>query len=357
MPPMNQSVYAYFMSDVSGKRGLRPQFVKILGGVLVAFCFAVHAADEPSISFDDRPAVRVIEHPPWFKMSFLDLRDDLADAVQRGKRGIIVYFGQENCAYCEALIKVNFGQEDISKYTQSHFDVIELDIWGSREVTDLDGDKYTERDFAVFHNTNFTPSLLFFDQEGELALRLRGYYPPYRFRAALEYVADGHYRKESFRDYLARANPPPKFELGDLNEEEFFLPPPHMLDRSRIRAQRPLIVFFEQHDCHACDVLHTEPLSDPEVRLRLHDFDVVQVDMWSNDPIVTPDGRKRSIVDWSRELDVFFAPTLVFFDEGGREVMRIASVVQVYRLGRVLEYVENRGYESGLTYQQWHGRR
>jgi hypothetical protein len=28
--------------------------------------------------------------------------------------------------------------------------------------------------------------------------------PPYQFRAALEYVADAHYRRESFRDYLAR---------------------------------------------------------------------------------------------------------------------------------------------------------
>ena len=93
------------------------------------------------------------------------------------------------------------------------------------------------------------------------------------------------------------------------------------------------------------------------MRAQLRQFDVIQVDMWSTDPIFIPNGRKLPVIDWSKELGLFFAPTLVFFDEGGREVMRIASVVHVYRLGRILEYVANRGYRTGLTYQQWHGKR
>jgi thioredoxin-related protein len=333
------------------------QTIAMVAMLLIALPDSSHAGETDPISFDDRPKERYLEHPPWFKASFLDLREDLVEATQAGKRGVILYIGQENCPYCEALIQVNFGATDIADYTQRHFDVIELDLWGSRELTDFDGDRYSEHDFANLHGTNFTPSLMFYDQEAKLALRLRGYYPPYKFRAALEYVADAHYKKESFRDYLARADPPPKFEIDDLNEQDFFLRPPHMLDRSRIAAQRPLMVFFEQRDCHACDVLHTQPLSDPQVRAQLRQFDVIQVDMWSKDPIFTPDGRKLPVVEWSKELGLFFAPTLVFFDEGGREVLRIASVVHVYRLGRILEYVANRGYRTGLTYQQWHGKR
>ncbi len=316
-----------------------------------------YAQQSDPLIFDDRPSIREIKHPPWFKSSFLDFSEDLTEAVAAGKRGIIIYFGQENCAYCEALMEVNFGAKDIAEYTQRHFDVIDLDIWGSREVTDFDGDRYTEQDFAAFHGTNFTPSILFYDGDKALAMRLMGYYPPYRFRAALEYVADGHYKNESFRDYLARADPPPKFDIGDLNEREFFLPPPHMLDRSRIRAQRPLLVFFEQPECHACDVLHSEPLSDPDVQVQLHKFDIVQVNMLADSPIITPEGKKTTSSAWSDDLGLFFAPTLVFFDEDGKEVFRIASVVHVYRLAKVLEYVLHRGYESGLNYQQWHGRR
>ena len=357
---MNSLTFVRGLQRSTRSIGVNKQLASLCGGVaaLCAVLFVTaQAADDDPLIFDDRPMTRDIEHPHWFKTSFMELGDDLLDAKRANKRGLMLYFGQENCPYCEALINVNFGQQDISEYTQRHFDLIEFDIWGSREVTDFQGNVHREHDFAAIHKTNFTPSILFYDHEANLALKLRGYYPPYKFRAALEYVADGHYRKETFRDYLARADPPPKFEAGGLNEQDFFLPPPHMLDRSRIKAQRPLLVFFEQRECHACDILHTEPISDPEVRTLLRQFDVVQVNMWSDEPIITPDGRRLSVIEWSQELGLFFAPTLITFDESGQEVIRVASVVHVYRLGRVLEYVANRGYKTGLTYQQWHGKR
>jgi thioredoxin-related protein len=305
--------------------------------------------------FDDTPETRDIVYPDWFKKSFLDLRDDLEDVQAGGKSGLVVYFGQKNCAYCEALMERNFGQKDIREYSKRHFDIIPLDIWGSREVTDLNGNQIVERDYAIRENTNFTPSLLFYDKDGKLALKLRGYYPPYKFRAALEYMVDGFYKDERFRDYLLRADPPAKFEIGDMNERDFFQSPPHALDRTRFKAQRPLVVFFEQRECHACDVLHTEPLEDPDVLRQLENFDAVQLDMWSDEPVLTPGGVKTTAREWASELGLFFAPTLVFFDETGKEVFRVESVMQMYRLSRVLAYVHQKGYLTAPDYQRWHG--
>ncbi len=308
--------------------------------------------DQPYI--DDTPRIRNVQYPDWFKLSFLDLADDLQEAKEAGKLGIIVYFGQKHCAYCEALMKVNFGtEEDIVRYTREHFDVIPTDIWGSREVTDLQGNTLTERELAVREKTNFTPSLVFYDTQGKEALRLRGYYPPYKFRAALEYVVDGYYQRESFRDYLARADPPPKFETGGLNSQDFFRAPPYALDRSRFPADRPLVVFFEQQDCHACDILHTEPLSFDETRDMLKDFEAVQLNMWSDTPVLTPDGRRLTAKAWANELDIFYAPTLVFFDEKGKEIVRVAAVVRLYRLHGIVEYVHSKGYLEAPTYQRW----
>lgn len=307
--------------------------------------------------FDDFPELRHIEHPDWFKLGFMDLRVDLTEALESGKRGLMVYFGQENCAYCEKLMNVNFALPDVVEYTRAHFDVVAVDIWGSREITDLDGSVMSERDFSVLNETNFTPSFIFYGADGREVFKLRGYYPPYRFRAALEYVADRHFEEESFRAYLERAHPPPKFDLEDLNEEEFFDAPPHILDRSRVPAKLPLVVFFEQRDCHACDVLHSAPLADLKVRQMLSLMHVVQIDMWGDEPVLTPDGQRLRARQWADQLGIFYAPTLVFFDENGREIIRVDSVVQLYRLGRVLEYVAAGGYRSGLNYQEWHGRR
>ncbi|MEA3275482.1 MAG: thioredoxin fold domain-containing protein [Pseudomonadota bacterium] len=314
---------------------------------------ATVADDDAIYSFDDSPREEPLVYPDWFNDSFLDLGDDLKDAADAGKQGLMVYFGQRRCAYCHKLMDVNFGLTDIVEYTQRHFDIVPIDIWGVAEVTDLDGDLLTERDYSLKKGTSFTPSIVFFDTSGREALRLRGYYPPYQFRAALEYVADGHYQRESFRDYLARGEGGMVFDSSDLNDEDFFAAPPFNLDRSRFSSERPLAVFFEQGDCHACDVLHGEALRESAIYQHFEQFDNVQLNMWSDTPIITPQGERTTARDWAAALGLFYAPSILFFDEGGREILRVDSVVRFYRLGNVLNYVASRAYLEEPNYQRW----
>lgn len=303
--------------------------------------------------FDDQPVLPEIIYPDWFKSSFLELADDLEEAISAGKKGIIVYFGQKHCPYCLALMEKDFGQKDIEAYTRKNFDVIAIDIWGSKEVTTPDGKVMTEREYAIQENANFTPSLIYYDAEGKKALMLRGYYPPYKFRAAMEYVERGYYKEEKFSHYMKRANPPPKFEITDLNDEDFFMQPPFALDRSRFKAQQPLLVFFEQKNCHACDVLHSEPLKFKDTQKLLTYFDIVQLDINSDIPLITPDGQHLSAQQWAEQLNLFYTPTLIAFDEGGREIIRIDSVAHVYRLRSVLEFVVYKIYDINPDFMSW----
>jgi thioredoxin-related protein len=318
--------------------------------------FPVAAVEDDDVDvfvFDDTPLEDPFTYPKWFKKSFLDLPDDLKEAVDAGKQGIMVYFGQKRCAYCHKLMEVNFGLADITEYTQRHFDLIPIDIWGVDEVTAIDGDVFTERDFSLEKGTNFTPSIIFYDRDGKEALRLRGYYPPYQFRAALEYVADAHYKKESFRDYLARGEGRMVFEPEDLNEEDFFAAPPFNLDRTRFSSERPLAVFFEQGNCHACDVLHGEALRDPAIYGNFEQFDSVQLDMWSDTPVVTPSGERLTAREWAEKLGLFYAPSIIFFDEKGGEILRVDSVVRFFRLRNVLNYITSKAYLTEPSYQRW----
>lgn len=313
----------------------------------------VQADQDDALVFDDIPLKELLTHPEWFKDSFLDLQEDLEEAIGNDKKGIIVYFGQRRCAYCRQLMEVNFKLPDIVKYTRTHFDVIAIDIWSPEEVTDPRGMTTTQREYAVSLGTNFTPSLVFYDSEGNIALRLRGYYPPYQFRAALEYVADNHYQRESFPVYMARGDSTLRFEADELVEEPFFTAPPYNLDRSRFPAERPLAVFFEQGNCHACDILHTQPLQQQAIRDLFEKFDSVQLDMWTNVPVVTPTGEATTARDWAARLGIFYAPSVIFFDEAGNEIIRVESVVHFFRLRNVLNYVLSKGYLKYPTFQQW----
>ena len=328
-------------------------FVLLLSLAAVLFGAPPARAQDANLEFDDFPLDEPLTHPDWFKRSFLALPEDIQEAVGAGKKGIIVYFGQKRCAYCRMLMEVNFGLHDIVSYTREHFDIIPIDIWGIQEMTDPEGHPTSEREFALHMGTNFTPSLLFYDEEGKLALRLRGYYPPYQFRAALEYVAGNHYKREPFNVYLARGDKTLRFEPEDLVEEDFFQPPPHNLDRTRFEGERPLVVFFEQGNCHACDILHTQPLRQPVIHKLFRQFDNVQLDMRAETPVITPDGKRTTARRWAEDLGLFYAPSLVFFDARGKEIIRVDSVVRFFRLRNVLNYVISRAYLTEPNYQQW----
>lgn len=336
---------------------LRPLYVLLLAAALLPGAATGSARSDPleeaaALSFEDGPGVRDLVHPAWFKNSFLDLREDLRDALAGGKR-LVVYFGQRHCAYCEALMEVDFGKEDIANYTRRHFDIVPIDIWSDVEIVDLQGNRLSEKAFAEREKSQFTPTLVFYSAQGQEVFRLRGFYPPYQFRAALEYVADGHYAREGFREYLARAEPNLRFEPEDLVDDPIFARPPYLLDRSGFPADRPLVVLFEQGNCHACDVLHTEQLRDPAIRRALEQFEVVQLNMWSNTPVVTPDGRRLTASQWAQALGLFYSPTLVFFDERGQEIIRIDSVVRFHRLTTVVDFVLSKDYLAQPYFQRW----
>lgn len=311
--------------------------------------------DSIAYDFEDVPLSDdgLVEHPSWFKRSFYDLRTDLDEAVNNGKFGLVVYFGQRRCPYCKQLMEVNFKTDDIVRYTRDHFDVVAMDVWSTEEITSLEGQTMTQREFAIAMGTNFTPSLVFYDRDGKLALRLRGYYPPYQFRAALEYVAGGHYQRESFAVYMARGDETLRFEKGDMVDEDFFTRPPFILDRSRLPAERPLVVFFEQGDCHACDILHTQPLRQPALRNLFGQLESVQLNMHANTPLIRPDGIPSTAKIWAKDLGLFYAPSILFFDEHGQEIIRVDSVAHFFRLRNVLNYVLTRAYEVYPNFRAW----
>lgn len=327
---------------------------------LATFLYALSPAillaeteDEDSFSFDDTPLEELIKYPEWFEESLLALDDELEEALEKDKQGIIVYFGQKRCPYCKKLMDINFTEADIVEYTRRHFDVIPIDVWSPEEVTLPDGRVLSERDYAVELETNFTPSLVFYNSEGRVILRLRGYYPPYQHRAALEYVADGHYRRETFADYLKRGDQTLHFEAGDLIEDPLFEKPPYNLDRRYGSSGLPLLVVFEQGDCHACEVLHTEPLQDERVRGSLNQLEIVQLGIHADTPLVTPSGERTSAKTWAKKLGLFYAPTLIFFDEDGQEIIRVDSVVQLVRLSNVLQYVLSKSYLEEPSFLRW----
>ena len=325
--------------------------------LLFTFSAAVHSTEDSAaqfIEFDDRPLTEDIVLPDWFKLSFLELKNDLEEAKENGKRGLIVYFGQKSCPYCKVHLEKNWGDRGIVSYTQKHFEVVAIDVLGQRQVSNMAGKVYkTEKQFAANQKAQFTPSLIFYNTAGKEVMRLSGYHPPYQFRAALEFVADKHYKRESLGDYLSRGQDLSAYEESELNENKFFSSPPYALRRNQFAASTPLAVFFEEPTCHACDVLHSDPLNNKDIIANLGNMETVQLDIKSDTPVITPKGERTTAQLWAKKLQLYYAPTIVFFDERGNEILRIDSVVRFYRLNNVLIYILSKAYLKYPSFQVW----
>ena len=110
---------------------------------------------------------------------------------------------------------------------------------------------------------------------------------------------------------------------------------------------------FEQGSCHACELLHTGPLSQDEILVEIEKMNVVQLNLFADTEVVTPAGKATTAKQWGHDLGLFYTPTIILFSPEGKEVMRVDSVVQFYRLWGVLDFVNRRGYSSGIDYQDW----
>jgi thioredoxin-related protein len=130
------------------------------------------------------------EVPEWFALSFLDLPEDIAEAARDGKR-VMLYFWQEGCPSCRRFTRVTFADPQIVAEVRRHFVPIAIDIHGSRDVTWTDGAILSEKRLAGRLGIWGTPTLLFLDERGAVALRLHGYLAPEQFAPALREARKG----------------------------------------------------------------------------------------------------------------------------------------------------------------------
>jgi thioredoxin-related protein len=282
-------------------------------------------------------APRAVDIPAWFSQSFLDFREDVREANAANKR-LMVYFGQEGCPYCKALMKVNFGDPGIAATTRAHFVPVALDIWGDREVTWIDGRTMSEKELARVLRVQYTPTLLFFDEQGGVALRLNGYSPPDKFKVALDYVRLRQEARQSLADYQAGLAPEPPG--AKLIGEAFFQKGKPDLGRA-LAAGKPVLVVFERGSCRECAQMHREGFANPEVRQALGAFTVLQANAY---------GGER---EWARSLQVVHTPTLVFFDASGAEAFRTESYLRPFHLAAVTDYVASGAYRSEPSFQRF----
>jgi thioredoxin-related protein len=170
-------------------------FLRVAAALIVLSAPAM--ADEVPIGADG------LHKPDWVRDTFLDLRDDLAEANAEGKR-LMIILEQLGCIYCKEMHENVFPIPSIDKLIRENFFVVQINIYGDKEVTDFDGTVLSEKEMALRWGVIFTPTMIFMPREvpegktapqGAVAF-LPGAFKPNMTHALLTWIKDEIYLTE-----------------------------------------------------------------------------------------------------------------------------------------------------------------
>jgi thioredoxin-related protein len=295
-----------------------------------------------------------VKHPDWFKDTFFDLREDLEEARDSGKRVVIVFLTQEHCNHCQAFLDTTLKDTEIRNRLNKSYDVLGLDIFSDIELTDIDGTTLTVNEYTLSKKARFTPTLLFYGTENIILLKIVGFYPPEKFRSVLDFIDGGYYKTETLSEYLRRQINIVSSQESIAYDQTLFSKPPHDLNRSNQKSEQPVLVIFEIPNCNPCKRFHQRVLGDTEVRNLLTKFDAIQLDATDTEILVTtPNGDNVTPMQWADVLQLGYDISSVFFDKDGNEVHRIDSETGVDRFTGSLQYVLEGAYQQHDQFQHW----
>jgi thioredoxin-related protein len=279
------------------------------------------------------------EPPEWFKQSFLEIAEDVAEADEAG-RHVMLFFHLDGCPYCARTAEY-FDREPIRSELQKHFDSIAINIKGDREIAMNEDLNTTERVLASYLKVQYTPTILFLDSDNRTVLRLNGYRSPEVFRVALDYVKDRAYRKQPFSAYKRE-----HLQHGGYR----FIDNPLFEDvRDFSGLKEPVMVIFEDRDCVSCETFQRKLISRPEIIEQMRRYRVVRLDADSDEPITDFQGRRTTARAWADQLGISYRPGVVLFDDG-KETARVESLLYPFHFEHVLRYGLDGNHRNYASY-------
>ena len=279
----------------------------------------------------------------FFAQTFGDLPEELEDARRAGKLGLVLFFEQEGCPYCERMMKSILNQPAVQDWYRQRFVSLAVDISGDVELRDVDGVTLPSKIFAEHRLVKTTPTILFLDLSGaEVYRRVTMASGPEEFMLMGQYVADRRYVDTAWRDYAAEhpdvVNSATVPQVLDLREE----------GAAAASGGVTLLLAVTREGCSYCAKLRTEILS-PMIRggeyaqkLRIR-----EMMMEPDEPVVDFDGSTTSTAEVAARYGVRITPTVLLLNADGRPLH--SSIVGINNVDMYGYYLDQAIAEAAIA--------
>ena len=274
--------------------------------------------------------------PEWFKESFMDMNEDVEEAKESDKH-VMLFMTLKFCPYCTKMLNNNFIEgAKLQPYIKDNFDVIGIDIKGSKEIAVNEDLTLTEKEYAKHLNVQYTPTILFLNQSNEIVVRINGYRSSENFKYILDFVKNKEYKNMELTQYIEKVKNKTLYTLQDNTMFQ------EINDLSKIDG--PLAVVFEDGSCTQCDYLHNNTLKNKDVLEEMSKFTVVRFDASSKNKIITPSGEVTTPNKWAKELVLDYRPGILLFNNK-KEQARIDALLYSFHFKELFRFVSTEQYK------------
>ena len=274
--------------------------------------------------------------PEWFKESFMDMNEDVEEAKESDKH-VMLFMTLKFCPYCTKMLNNNFIEgAKLQPYIKDNFDVIGIDIKGSKEIAVNEDLTLTEKEYAKHLNVQYTPTILFLNQSNEIVVRINGYRSSENFKYILDFVKNKEYKNMNLTQYIEKVKNKTFYTLQDNTMFQ------EINDLSKIDGS--LAVIFEDGSCTQCDYLHNNTLKNKDVLNEMNKFIIVRLDASSSSKIVTPNGIVTTPEKWAQDLVLDYRPGILLFNNK-KERARIDALLYSFHFKELFRFVSTEQYK------------
>jgi thioredoxin-related protein len=123
---------------------------------------------------------------------------------------------------------------------------------------------------------------------------------------------------------------------------------------------------FEQRGCIYCTKMHEDVFPNSEIhKILSEEYFVVQMNLFGDNEVIDFNGNVMSEKEIAKVWGVVFTPTLMFMPENidttksasQNAIITMPGAFGKYTTKNLLNYVLEKGYESGEHFQKYHARK
>jgi thioredoxin-related protein len=112
-------------------------------------------------------------------------------------------------------------------------------------------------------------------------------------------------------------------------------------------GKKGLMILFTTQGCSYCEQFIRDSLGDPKIAALVQEkFSSLGLEIFDDAEMVTPTGETMAVKHFAKKEGVGFAPTLLFYDNQGKRVLRQVGYQAPQRFLHLMDYVAENHYQS-----------